>query len=66
MKINKVTSATAHMTSEGQRISYTYSIIDDESGMVIADNKRGSMIVFNDEIIECIDKINSYVKSRIE
>lgn len=63
--MKKLTSFTAHVTSEGQRISYTYSDIDD-SGKLISQNNRENFIVMDAELMEHINAINSHIYSRME
>lgn len=61
-----VTSVTLHTTAEGQRLSYTYSELDD-SGRLINSNKRESIVVLdtpeNSSVLSAIliimDKANS-------
>ena len=61
--IKKITSFTSHTTPEGERISYTYSEID-ENGTVVTSNKRATCIVLDVEIQECINKINTFLLNR--
>lgn len=58
MKI--LTSFTSHVTAEGQRISYTYSEID-ENGNLINQNQRESFIVMDNGLMEHISTINNYI-----
>lgn len=64
-----VTSVTLHTTSEGQRISYTYSEVDENSGTVLRDNVRESLIVMdieaNKEALQSISAIKEYVTKRL-
>lgn len=62
--INKITSFTAHQTAEGMRISYTYSVIN-ENGDVVKSNVRASVIVMDDNIIKEINDINEFVFNKI-
>lgn len=61
--MKKITSFTAHITGEGQRISYTYSEIDDD-GNVTSQNNRGNFIVSDTEVQSAIDIINAYVTDK--
>ena len=67
--MKKVTSATMHTTSEGQRMSYTYSDIDEDTGKVISENNRESMVVLdipaNKEILEHINAVMDYIKEKM-
>lgn len=68
--IKKITSVTMHTTSEGQRLSFTYSVIDANSGAVISENNRESLVVLdipaNKEVLESIANINSYIDKKME
>ena len=71
MTRNKITSVTSHVTGEGNRLSYTYSVIDVDTGTLVSDNNRKNIVILegvegNDEIIECIRKINRYVLKKLE
>lgn len=62
-KLKKITSFTAHTTAEGQRLSYTYSEID-ENGDISVSNDRVSCIVLDIEILDHIQKINEFLNKR--
>lgn len=68
--MKKVTSITMHTTAEGQRLSYTYSVIDETTGTITADNIRESMIVLdielNRDVLQSINHIKEFVQSKIE
>lgn len=64
--MKKATSFTAHVTAEGQRISYTYSEIDDNTGKLISQNTRESFIVMDDVLQNHVDAINEYIAERLE
>lgn len=61
--IKKITSFTAHTTAEGQRLSYTFSEID-ESGSIVVGNDRVSCIVLDNEILGYIERINEFLLNR--
>lgn len=65
-----LTSVTLHTTSEGQRVSYTYSEIDDETGVVKADNIRESRVVMpiaaNSDVLTAIEAVKSYVNDILQ
>ena len=58
-----ITSFTSHKTAEGERISYTYSIID-ESGNLVKSNTRESCILIDEVIISKIKDINDFLLAR--
>ena len=59
--MKKLTSFTAHVTAEGQRISFTYSEIDD-SGNLKSQNNRENFIVMDAKLMEHIEEINRHIK----
>lgn len=63
--MKKLTSFTAHVTAEGQRISYTYSEIDD-SGNLMSQNNRENFIVMDAVLMEHINAINTYINERLQ
>lgn len=67
--MKKITSVTMHTTSEGQRLSYTYSIIDENSGSVISENNRDSIVVLdipaNQIVLQNILSINNFVSGKM-
>lgn len=67
--MKKITSVTQHTTGEGQRLSYTYSVIDDSTGAVITTNARDSVVVLdipaNKETLAAIGTINDFVSERL-
>ncbi|GAA0762388.1 hypothetical protein [Clostridium sartagoforme] len=61
--IKKITSFTAHTTAEGERLSYTYSEID-ENGTLVKSNERATCIVLDSDILDSISKINKFLLDR--
>lgn len=43
--MKRVTSATVFQDAVGMRMSITYSVIDDETGRIIEDNKRVTRVL---------------------
>lgn len=62
--IKKITSFTAHQTAEGMRITYTYSVID-EQGNVVKSNARATLIVMNEDILTAITLITDFLDKKI-
>lgn len=60
--MKKLTSFTAHVTAEGQRISYTFSEID-STGRLVSQNTRENFIVVDDALQAHIDAINDFINS---
>lgn len=67
--MNVLTSVTMHTTSEGQRLSYTYSKVDENTGAILQDNIRESMIVMdipaNTPVLSNIAAIKEYVNEKM-
>lgn len=67
--MNKVTSIALLNTNGMQRISITYSIIN-ESGIIVEDNKRINRVVVDNDIQGLINKLYDYsqeiVDNRVE
>ena len=63
MNIKRITSFTSHKTAEGERLSYTYSEIDD-NGTLVKSNERVSCIVLDSEILDSINEINNFLLER--
>ena len=61
--INKITSFTAHQTAEGMRLTFTYSVID-ENGNVIKSNVRATTIVLDrdTDVLDSISVINNFIR----
>ena len=62
--IKKITSFTAHQTDEGMRLTFTYSVIDN-NGNVKKSNARATTIVLDEQMLSAIDNINSFLSSKI-
>ena len=67
--MKKITSITMHTTSEGQRLSYTYSVIDENTGAVVSSNNRESLIVMeipvNKDVLSGIEKVKAFVEDKM-
>lgn len=63
--MKKVTSFTHHTTAEGERVTFTYSVIDEESGQLLKSNERNTMIVLDGNILSAINTINGFLTDRI-
>lgn len=60
----KITSFTAHQTAEGMRLTYTYSVID-ENGNIVKSNQRATVIVLDNDINTAIANINEWLLSKV-
>lgn len=61
-KINKLTGIALMTTGEGDRIAYTYSVIDEE-GNLISPNNKGNFIALDAELINHIQAIRDFVNT---
>lgn len=60
----KITSFTAHQTAEGMRLTYTYSVID-ENGNIVKSNQRATVIVLDNDINDAIVNINKWLLGKV-
>lgn len=67
--MKKITSIVIHTTSEGQRLSYTYSQIDERTGAVISSGNRESLVVLttpeNAEALTAIKTLTDFVDGKL-
>lgn len=65
----KITGFTKIPTSEGTKISYTWSKIDDNTGQLLSQNNKGSFLVLDNvnfsDVLNAIDVIDGYIKGTI-
>ena len=62
--VTKITSFTAHLTAEGMRVTFTYSVIDSE-GNLVKSNQRATCIVLDTDIISAIDAVNDWLHDKV-
>ena len=62
--VSKITSFTAHLTAEGMRVTYTYSVIDGD-GNLIKSNQRATCIVLDADISSAIDTVNAWLQTKL-
>ena len=62
--IVRVTSFTCSQQPEGMRVTYTYSVIDEE-GKVIKQNVRDTCIVMDEATLNNISTLQKWVFSKI-
>lgn len=63
--MNKVTSIAILNTNGMQRISITYSSID-ENGVIIEDNKRINRVVVDEDKLELVDQLYEFADSIVQ
>lgn len=59
----KITNFNYQIVQEGTRLSYTYSELNKEGDIINSNNKR-SFIVTDDEILEKLKDIKTYLESK--
>lgn len=64
-QIKRLTSFLKLSTGEGDRIVYSYSTIDTDTGKVISQNEKGNFVVLNDEVATHISAIEGYIKENM-
>lgn len=62
--VTKITSFTAHQTAEGMRVTFTYSVID-EDGNLVKSNQRATVIVLDEEVNTFISNINDWLLGKV-
>lgn len=62
--LTKITSFTAHQTAEGMRVTFTYSLID-ENGNLVKSNQRATVIVLDEDINTFITNINDWLLGKV-
>ena len=62
MEINRLTGIALMTTGEGDRVAYTYSIIDEE-GNLISPNNKGNFIALDVELISHIQAIRDFINT---
>lgn len=63
----KITSFTSFTTAEGERLSYTYSKIDEETGDIIDSNTRRTIVIpdSEDSVLDASKTIKSFLTSKL-
>lgn len=62
--MKKITAYQVHATGEGERATFTYSLIDDE-GNVTAQNKRAEIILVDEDALSAAETLYNFLESKI-
>lgn len=62
--VTKITSFTAHQTAEGMRLTFTYSVIN-EDGALVKSNQRATLIVMDEDINTAIGNVNNWLLGKV-
>ncbi len=60
--MKKLTSLSILNTGEGDRIAFTYSVVD-ENGMVISQNNKGNFLIMDETIRAHANEIRDYIQT---
>lgn len=60
--VKRLTSFMKLSTGEGDRIAFSYSTIDKDSGKVVEQNLRGNFLILDDDLAEHVAAIEKYIK----
>ena len=60
--IKKLTSFMKLSTGEGDRIAFSYSTIDTDSGKIVEQNQRCNFLILDDGVAEHVAAIEKYIK----
>ena len=64
--MKRATSATVFQDAVGMRMSVTYSVIDDETGKIIEDNKRVTRVLTDAEQIAEAQAVVNFAQAYID
>lgn len=62
--IKKITAYSIHTTAEGERASFTYSLIE-ENGNVSASNKRAEVILLDESALSAAQTLYNFLNTKI-
>lgn len=62
--IKKITAYQIHQTGIGQQAAFTYSAVD-ESGKVIAQNKRAEVVILDEAVLKAAKVIYDFLQDKI-
>ena len=60
------TSATVFSDAVGMRLSVTYSVVDDETGKIVEDNKRANKVITDVSAKETANQLIAYAQTYVE
>lgn len=61
-QIKKLTSFMKLSTGEGDRIAFTYSIIDTDGGKVLSQNEKENFLILDDGLAVHVKAIENYIE----
>lgn len=62
--LKRLTSFGKFNSGEGDRITYTYSVIDSETGIVKEQNVRGNFLVLDSALQKHVTAIGNYITDK--
>lgn len=64
--VNKISSFTSQTTAEGERVDFTYTQIDSDTGKIKKNNQHGNIILMDENCIKAVEIIKSKLLKSIE
>lgn len=64
--MKKVTGIAILTTAEGERITYTYSVIDESTGTVTQNNIKRSFIILDEETVGIVESLKAKVNENLD
>lgn len=62
--IKRITAFSVHTTGEGERVAFTYSLID-EDGNVVVQNKRAEIVLIDQSALDAAHTLYDFLKTKI-
>ena len=62
--MKKLSGVAIVTTAEGERVSYTYTELDD-SGNITSQNNRGSFVALDEGVLDAINTLKTAVNARM-
>ena len=62
--MNKLSGVAIVTTAEGERVSYTYTELDND-GNITSQNNRGSFVALDDDLLTAIATLKNAVNARL-
>lgn len=64
--VNKISSFTSQTTAEGERVDFTYTQIDSDTGKIKKNNQHGNIILMDENCINAVGIIKNKLLKSIE
>lgn len=64
--MKKITGIAVLTTAEGERVTYTYSVIDETTGTLIQSNVKRSFIIMDTETADIVAQLKAKVQANLD